>query len=114
MVDINELSMFLNAENCKDGDIVVIIDEGSFEAKTDKDGRPFKVLNMKVETNGRKVTYSPNSDAQKVFKKAFGADTKKWVGCKFQIKIYPKLSYGVTKDAILPVLIVSEKVEYVE
>lgn len=111
MVDTSELDSFLNADGCKDGDFVTIVNEGSLEKKTDKAGREYNVLNLSVELNGkRKLTYSPNSDALKVLKGAYGNDTKNWVGKKFQVKIYPKLSFGVTKNAILPVLLIEKKI----
>ena len=105
MVDTGELELFLNDDSCQDNDIVVILNEGKIEHKEDKvSGRKYAVLNLGVECNGRNLIYSPNKDAQEVLKKAFGRDTKKWVGMKFQVKIYPKTSFGVTKNAILPVL----------
>jgi hypothetical protein len=109
MVNTNELNSFLNADNAKDGDIVVILNEGVLEVKKDKNERTYKVLNLLVETNGIQLIYSPNSDALKVLKLAYGHDTKAWIGKKFQVKIYPKLSFGVTKNAILPVLLEAKK-----
>lgn len=106
MVDTNDLNTFLNADGCKEGDIVVILGEGWIEPKTDPiTNRKYKILNIPVECNGKGLTYSPNVDALKVLKNALGPGTDKWIGQKFQVKIYPKTSFGTTKNAILPVMI---------
>lgn len=110
MVNTDELNSFLNADNAADGQIVVILNGGVLETKKDKNERSYKVLNLLVETNGLQLTYSPNSDALKVLKAAYGTQTEKWIGKKFSVKIYPKLSFGVTKNAILPVLLEPKKI----
>lgn len=105
MVDLNELESFLNEHSCVDGDIVEILGEGLIEAKEDaKSGRKYKVLNLPVRCGLLELIYSPNADAQEVLKLKFGRNTKDWVGKKFQVKIYPKTSFGITKNAILPVI----------
>ena len=106
MVDLNELENYLNANSCTDGDIVEILNEGVIEAKQDaKSGRKYKVLNLSVRCGMLELIFSPNSDAQAILKDAWGNNTKAWVNKKFSVKIYPKTSFGVTKDAILPVIL---------
>ena len=106
MVDTSALESYLNDNSCKDGDVVEILNEGVIEGKVDpKDGRKYFVLNVGVRCGLLELVYSPNKDAQEVLKEAFGRDTKSWVGKKFVVKIYPKTSFGVTKNAILPVII---------
>ena len=107
MVDTSELESFLNEKSAKEDDIIEITEEGILESKEDPiTKREYKVLNMPVSINGdREVIYTPNKDAIKVFQKAKGLDTKNWIGLKFHCKFYPKTAFGVTRTAILPVII---------
>lgn len=110
MVDVNLLDSFLNADTCKDGDVIEVVGEGKIEAKKDPTTqREYSVLNLPVKLNGRSLTYSPNSDATRVLKTAWGMNTTSWIGKKFSVKIYPKMSFGVTKNAILPVVLTATK-----
>lgn len=104
MVDTSELEKFLNDKSAKESDIVEITGAGEIETKKDSREKTYKVLNLPVRCNGRELIYSPNSDAMKVLKKAFGTKTEDWIGKKFQIKIYPKTAFGQTNNAILPVI----------
>lgn len=106
MVDTGELETYLNENSAKDDDIVEILNEGSIEHKVDDaTKRKYAMLNISVRCGILELIYSPNKDAQEVFKKAWGRDTKNWVGKKFKVKIYPRTIFGVTKNAILPVII---------
>ena len=106
MVDTGELENYLNDKSSKEGDIVEIVGDGMIENKEDaQTHRKYKVLNLPVKCNGRDLIYSPNNDAIKVLNQAWGTDTLKWIGKKFQVKHYPKTAFGVTKTAILPVII---------
>ena len=104
MVDTGELEGFLNEKSCKEADIVEILEEGVIQHKEDPlTKRKYRVLNIPIKLNGSlELIYSPNKDAVAVFTKAWGSDTKAWLGRKFQIKFYPKTSFGVTKTTILP------------
>ena len=111
MVDTSELESFLNDKSCKDNDVIEILAEGIIEAKTDStSGRKYRVLSLPVSINSGgasklEVIYSPNSDAVEIMQKAWGKDTKGWVHKKFLVSIYPKMSFGVSKMAILPKII---------
>ena len=96
----------MNEKSAKDDDDVEILEEGMIEVKQNAETKKdYKVLNLPVLLNGKhKLIYSPNTDAISVLQKAFGMDTKDWKGKKFKIKTYPKLSFGVTKTAIMPVI----------
>lgn len=106
MVDTGLLENYLNDSSVKEGEVVKIAGEGNIEQKEDAiTKKKYSVLNLPVVlANGRTLTYSPNIDAQKVLKAKFGTDTKNWVGKEFKVKFYPKTSFGVTKNAILPVV----------
>jgi hypothetical protein len=104
-MDTGNLDVFLNENTARDMDIVEILDEGRIEEKiSPKDNRVYNVLNLSVQNGSRKLIYTPNKDALEVLKKAFGKDTANWVNKKFQVKIYPKTAFGITKNAILPVI----------
>lgn len=103
MVDTGELETFLNEKSCNEDDVVEILEEGFIETKEDTERkRIYKVLNLPVKVGDKKLVYTPNTDAREVLQKAFGTDTKKWIGKKFKVKFYPKSAFGVTKTAILP------------
>lgn len=107
MVNTNELESFLNEKSCKEDDIVEIIGEGDLETKKDAvSNREYKVLNIPVTVNGSlKVIFSPNKEAVKALQIAKGVDTKNWIGIKFHPMFYPKTAFGVTKNAIMPKII---------
>lgn len=106
MVDTSELESYLNDKSVSENDVVEIIGEGDIEQKEDPNThRKYRILKIPVRTNNKELLYSPNNDAIDVLNEAFGTDTKKWVGCKFSIKFYPKTSFGITKTAILPVIL---------
>lgn len=106
MVDTGLLENYLNDKSAKEGEVVKIAGAGNVEQKEDPiTKKKYNVLNLPVVlSNGRTLTYSPNSDAIKIFQTKYGLDTDKWVGKDFKIKFYPKTSFGVTKNAILPVI----------
>ncbi len=106
MVEIGLLESYLNDASAKEGEEVKIAGEGNIETKEDPvTKKKYYVLNLPVVmVDGRMLTYSPNKDAQDVLKAKFGTNTKSWIGKSFKIKFYPKTSFGVTKNAILPVL----------
>jgi len=105
MVDLGELENYLNGDNAVDGDFVVFLDEGKIEVKKGQNDKPYKVVNFLVECKGRQLIYTPDNPALEVLKKAWGKDTKKFVGKKFQIKTYPKVVFGKPKTAISPVIL---------
>ena len=106
MVDTGELENYLNESSCKDGDVVEILNEGVIESKVDtQSGRKYKLLNLGVRCGLLELVYSPNKDAQEVLVKAYGKDTKQWIGRKFVVQIYPRTLFGVTKKAIFPKII---------
>ena len=107
MPDTNDMVTFLNEFTCKDGDIIEIADAGQITQKPDTNNpaKTYPQLNIGVKCNGKSLTWTPNSDARTVLNKKYGTKTEAWVGKKFQVKQYPKLSFGKTITAILPVLI---------
>jgi len=73
---------FLNVESTKDGDKVVFIDEGKTEYN---EALKKNMVNFAVELNGKRKIYSPTQKAGQEFQKAFGIDSKNWIGKVFEI-----------------------------
>ena len=74
---------FVNLASTKDGDICEILNEGKVEYNENlkKD-----MFNLSVSLNsGKPKVYSPSNIAGQELQKAFGMDTKDWVGKKFEI-----------------------------
>jgi hypothetical protein len=80
---------YLNASNCKDGDIIILLDAGVKETIENrfKPGTKKDVYNFNVEVNGKRYIYSPNSTTLKNLIKSFGKTTEKWVGKKLQVQL---------------------------
>lgn len=74
---------WLKTEYVKVGDSIKILDEGEFVTSskfTNKDGTPKKDYVCKVEHNEKEADMTINSTKKKTLIKAFGKDTKDWVG----------------------------------
>src|SRR3990167_2162917 len=90
---------YLNSDTAKDGDICEIIAEGSY-IDGNFDGKATKSLNLPVRNNGKELIYSPRMEQGKKLVKAFGQDTLKWIGKKFQLKIVRMKTFGQIKELI--------------
>lgn len=99
MVEADFSGDYLNVENCKDGDIGTILEEGSYNTK-EFSGVTRLILDIPVEVNGIKKIYSPFKETGKKFIKAWGKETKDWKGKKFNISHVKYSSYGETKIKI--------------
>ena len=91
---------FLNAENCHNEDIGVILSEGSNTKRKDKQGKEYTALDLEVEVNNKRLVYGVFSPVGRVLIKKWGNDTKNWVGKKFKCLIVNYTSYGVTKKRV--------------
>lgn len=102
MVNLGELEHFLNDKSVKENDIGVILSEGSFQTVNDKFGER-KILNIPVEVNSVKLTWSPGKIARDEAIRVFGSqDTRNWVGKKFQIGFMKMIVKGEPKTIIIP------------
>ena len=73
---------FINFKSTKDGDIMIIIDEGKLEYN---EILKKEMFNIGVEMNGKKKIYSPTNEAGRLLQIKFGKDSKDWLGKKIQI-----------------------------
>jgi len=98
------ITIYLNAETCADADIVTITGEHT-TIDVEKNGVKKKVMNLPVTINDSKLIYSPNSKIIRMFRTAWGNDSKSWVGKKFQVKIKEIEIAGQDKKVVRPELI---------
>lgn len=75
---------YITAKSIHDGDIVEFIDEGKvvFNDFLNKD-----MFELKVKTNEKVKTWSPSDKHGVILQKAFGDDTKGWIGKKVQLSL---------------------------
>lgn len=90
---------FVNTENTKKGDIVVIVGASEY-VEIEKDGKVRRILNIPVEVNQARKIYSPSREVGKAIVKAFGSDTDKWIGQKLQAEYVSYKSFGETKISV--------------
>lgn len=72
---------YLKWDTVVDGDIYEVIDEGKSEYS---EQLKKNVFNMHVKNSVKTWTWTPNNESGKAMQKEFGADTKDWIGKKFQ------------------------------
>ena len=84
MVETDFGGDFLRIESTKEGQIVIILNEGAYGELVYK-GKTKKVLNIDVETKGEKKIWSPGLKAGRLCQEAWGTDSINWVGKKFTI-----------------------------
>ena len=84
MVKLEKGGEYLKFDTSKDGDIVEITGEGSWEEITVMN-KAKQVFNLPVLINGKKLTYTPSTKPMNELIDAFGEETKEWINKKFQI-----------------------------
>lgn len=109
MVETDFSGDFLNAENTQEGDIAEIVGEGEYK-ELEKAGVKKKILNLPVQVNGANKIWSPFAEDGKKFQKAYGKDTKSWVGKKGTISHVKYKSFGETKTTISIEPLIEEKI----
>ena len=106
MVNVDFSGNFLNPENSKDNDLGVVIGEGKYEKKKNFKGEEYNQFVMDIEVNQKKMTHNPKTLEGKELVKAWGLDTKQWVGKTFSVKHYNQLIMGkpTVRVQIVPVI----------
>ena len=102
---------FINETNVKDGDKLVIVASPIAEEKESPQqkelvngvlvNKKYMVLNIPVEFNGKKKTYTPDNKTGMRFQDAWGFDYSKWIGKVFSVKVEPYKSFGVDKKRVI-------------
>ena len=75
---------FLTYDSTEDGQIAIIKGEGEYGELTFQ-GKTKKVLNIPVKIDGKEKTWTPGMKAGKAAQKAWGKDSKDWIGKTFEI-----------------------------
>ena len=91
---------YTNPENCKEGDIGLILSEGSYETAKNFKGEEYQKLNLDIEVNGKKLIHSPSMAEGKKLVAAWGRETKNWIGSKVMCHVVRYMSQGQTKQKI--------------
>jgi hypothetical protein len=97
MVEADFSGNFLNAENCKDGDIGTILTEGEYKEMKNFKGETFSQLVLDIEINNKKLTHNPKTLEGRELVKQWGKDTKKWVGKQFSVEVCKMMAMGKPK-----------------
>ena len=91
---------YTNADNCKEGDIGLVITEGKYETKENFKGEEYEQLSIDVEVSSKKLVHSPRIAEGKKLVAAWGKDTKAWVGKRFKCHVVNYKAMGQTKQCI--------------
>lgn len=107
MPDVNELRRFLKADMVINGDKITFMTAGTISEKEfGKEGEVKKkntVLEMEViiNNNPKKVTYSPNATSVGLLKEKWGSNTDGWVGKVGVVSIIEQLSFGKLTNVLI-------------
>lgn len=96
---------FLNASNCKSGDIITVLDSGVKEPSKKfnyPNGNPKIQYNFKVKMSGKDYTLSMNKFSRDEMIKVYGEDTEGWIGKNAKITIEPVRSLGTNMIILQP------------
>lgn len=110
MVDADFSGNFTNPLNCRNEDIGIVLNEGAYEEKTNLRGQKYKQLNIGVEVNGKQLIHSPRMAEGQRLVKAWGKDTKAWIGKKFKCKIITAFSLGKETEQVRLEPLIEQKV----
>lgn len=99
-MEVDFSGKYTNGDNCCEGDLGVIISEGSYEDAKNFSGQEYQKLNIDVEVLGKKLVHSPGMIEGKKLVAAWGKETKNWIGKKFICHLVRYVSQGQTKQKV--------------
>jgi hypothetical protein len=106
MVQLGSSVAFLKAADVKQGQMAKILDEGGWEESSkfkNEDGTPQSSFYVLVEVNGQSRKLKFNKASRDECIKAWGRETKDWVGKEISLSTYPtpqgQKTIGVTPIA---------------
>lgn len=99
-MEVDFSGSYTNAENCKEGDIGIVIGEGAMEEKESFKGRIYMQPNIDVEINGKKLVHSIGINEGRVLVDKWGRETKTWLNKRFVCHLVRYMSQGQTKQKI--------------
>jgi len=102
---------FVNENNVKDGDSLVIVGMPVAEMKESPQqkelvngvlvNKKYMVLNIPVEINGKRKTYTPDNKTGSRFQNEWNPDYSKWIGKVFKVKVEEYTAFGTQKKRII-------------
>ena len=99
MVKADFSGEYLNAENAKPKDTIIITGKATVELKQGKTGA-YTATNIPIEINKKPKTYTPSRESGQRMVEAWGDEMDNWIGKKAEIKHVDKNAFGVTKTYI--------------
>jgi len=101
---------FINVDNVQEEDILTIIGSPVAEEKTSAQQKEivngvlvpkkYMVLNIPVEYNGLRKTYTPDSNTGNRMNVKWGRDYSKWVGKQFTVRVEKYTAFGQDKKRV--------------
>lgn len=100
---------FVNEDNVKTGTVLTIVGHPVPQEKESSDmtvidgvmkKKKYMVLNMEVEFDGKRKTYTPDANTGRRFNAFWGKDYSLWVGKQFTVKIEDYKAFGADKKRI--------------
>lgn len=95
---------YLNSETAHAGDLVEMMDEGT-KAQIKKGNELKEVYNFRVMCGNKELIYTPGIKALKQFVAAWGKDSAKWKGKKWQVKLVNIEVAGKEMCVIRPIIL---------
>ena len=99
MVEADFSGEYLNVDNAKVDDVIVIVGKPSTELKKGQHGS-YTATNIPVEINKKAKIYTPSRESGQKMVDAWGKEMDAWIGKKAKIKHVDRNSFGVTKTYI--------------
>lgn len=100
MVKLSDLEDFLKPDDVRDGDVVIILDEGVFKtAQETPFGRPAFQVPVKLP-DGRVKTATINRTSRKSLASAYGDDTKEWSQRQSKVSKVKQNVQSVMRDVL--------------
>ena len=88
--------------NCKEGDIIKILNEGKYTNIKSPDGTTKKVLQFNVEQeNGDNKILTINVASQKILMEKLGDDTTNWIDVPLKISLVQVMAFGKLSYSII-------------
>lgn len=97
--DLNR-SEFLTPDDVKTGDVIEIVDEGTFvPASESRFGRPVFQIRVRLPSGEEKI-WTVNKTTLRELSRAYGDETKNWVGKKVGVEVVTMNVRGVMRNVI--------------
>jgi len=93
---------YLSGEDVEPESVLKFVDEGSYnEIIRDNESEPERVFEIKVELpNGELRLWTMNATSRKAVIKAYGRDTKNWVGKRVRVYTVDQVVFGTKRKII--------------